>query len=73
MKDLAEEIAKLKRTRELLPKGKSYALRVRAVNDVYDEHVKDGISNREIWRRYVYPLFGISERTFYSYLKRTFE
>ncbi len=25
--------------------------------------------NREIWRRYVYPLYGISERTFYNLLK----
>ncbi len=26
------------------------------------------MSNREIWRRYVYPVYAISERTFYNLL-----
>ena len=25
--------------------------------------------NREIWLRYIYPLYGFSERTFYNLLK----
>ena len=73
MKDLAEKIASLKREKDISPKGKSYALRVGKVNKIYDEHAKDGISNRDIWRKYIYPLFGISERTFYSYLKKDFQ
>ena len=30
---------------------------------------KDGVPNREIWRRYIYPVYAISERTFYNMLK----
>lgn len=55
-----------------LPKGNSYKTRIQAVNAIYDKHVKDGVSNRHIWRAYIYPLFGICERTFYNYLKRDF-
>lgn len=55
-----------------LPKGNSYKARIQAVNAIYDKHVKDGVSNRHIWRAYIYPLFGICERTFYNYLKRDF-
>lgn len=54
-----------------IPKGNSYAARVKAVNEVYDRHAKSGISNRDIWRRYIYPQFGISERTLYNYLKHS--
>ncbi len=49
-------------------RGVSYVKRVREVNRIYDEHVKSGLSNREIWRRYIYPVFGISERTYYNML-----
>lgn len=48
--------------------GCSYAKRVREVNAIYDKWVKTGLSNREIWRRYVYPRYGITEKTFYNYL-----
>ena len=54
-----------------IPKGNSYAARVKAVNEVYDRHAKSGISNRDIWRRYIYPQFGISERTLYNCLKHS--
>lgn len=50
-------------------KGKSYAKRVADINQVYDAWVKSGLSNREIWKRYIYPQFGVSERTFYNLLK----
>ena len=50
-------------------RGVSYLKRVADVNKIYDECVRLGLSNREIWRRYVYPRFGISERTFYNLLK----
>lgn len=50
-------------------KGRSYEMRVAAVNEIYDTWVKTGLSNREIWRRYIYPQYGICERTFYSLLK----
>ena len=49
--------------------GRSYAKRVADVNRIYDTYVRTGLSNREIWRRYVYPQYGISERTFYNLLK----
>lgn len=50
-------------------RGMSYAKRVADINQVYDRYAKTGLSNREIWKRYVYPRFGISERTFYNLLK----
>jgi len=50
-------------------KGKSYAKRVADINQIYDTYVKTGLPNREIWKRYVYPTYGISERTFYNLLK----
>lgn len=50
--------------------GRSYRKRVREVNRIYDEHAHDGLSNREIWRRFIYPIYEISERTMYNYLKR---
>jgi len=50
-------------------KGVSYAKRVSDVNRIYDRYLRSGLSNREIWRRYIYPRFGISERTFYYMLK----
>ena len=49
-------------------KGCSYARRVAEVNAIYDEYAKTGLSNREIWRRYIYPIYGITEKTFYSYI-----
>ena len=50
-------------------RGMSYAKRVADINQVYDRYAKTGLPNREIWKRYVYPRFGISERTFYNLLK----
>lgn len=50
-------------------KGVSYLKRVADVNRVYQEWARSGLSNREIWRRYIYPVYGISERTLYEYLK----
>ena len=49
--------------------GISYKKRVIEVNDIYDEYAKSGLSNREIWRRYIWPIYGISEKTFYNYMK----
>lgn len=46
--------------------GVSYQKRVHDVNKIYDEHSRSGLSNREIWRRYIYPAFGMCERTFYN-------
>lgn len=50
-------------------KGKSYAKRVADVNQIYETYAKTGLPNREIWKRYIYPRYGISERTFYNMLK----
>ena len=49
--------------------GVSYRKRVADINRIYDLHVKKGVPNREIWRRYIYPVYGVSERTFYNLLK----
>lgn len=49
-------------------RGVSYKKRVTDINSIYDEHARSGLPNREIWRRFVYPVYGISERTFYNIL-----
>lgn len=51
----------------------SYQKRVADINRIYDEHAKRGVPNREIWRRYVYPVYGVSERTFYNILNASCE
>lgn len=33
---------------------------------IYDEHSRSGLSNREILRRYIWPLYPICEKTFYN-------
>lgn len=68
--DILDKIKEYNLTRGIVPPGESYKKRVQAVNAIYNEHVKDGVSNRHIWRMYIYPVFGICERTFYYYLKR---
>lgn len=50
-------------------KGFNYVYTVNDVNNIYDAHVHSGLSNREIWKRYIWPIYHISERTFYNYLK----
>jgi hypothetical protein len=49
--------------------GISYMKRVHDINEIYDRYAKQGVSNREIWRRYVYPTYGLSERAFYYVLR----
>jgi hypothetical protein len=49
-------------------RGVSYRKRVADINRIYGEHVQSGLPNREIWLRYIYPVYGISERTFYNIL-----
>lgn len=52
-------------------RGISYQMRVADINRIYDLHAKSGLSNREIWRRYIYPVYGISERSFYNMMNAT--
>lgn len=47
-------------------RGISYRKRVADINRIYETHAKEGLSNREIWRRYIYPVYAVSERTFYN-------
>lgn len=49
--------------------GISYQLRVAEINRIYELHARRGLPNREIWRRYIYPVYGVCERTFYNLLK----
>lgn len=46
--------------------GRSYVRRVADIVRIYDEHSHSGLSNREILRRYIYPLYPICEKTFYN-------
>lgn len=52
-------------------RGLSYKKRVAEINLIYDRYAKSGLSNREIWRRYIYPVYYISERTFYNIMNAT--
>lgn len=54
-------------------RGVSYKKRVEEVNRIYDREAKRGVPNREIWRRYIYPVYGITERTFYNLLNAVAE
>ena len=54
-------------------RGVSYQKRVEDINRIYDKHARSGISNREIWRRYIYPVYAITERTFYNILNASAE
>lgn len=54
-------------------KGNSYKARVRDINRIYAEHINSGLSNREILRRYIYPLYPISESTLYNILKAEYK
>lgn len=49
-------------------RGVSYKKRMEEVNRIYDREARRGLPNREIWRRYIYPVYGITERTFYNLL-----
>lgn len=46
--------------------GRSYAHKVGQVLRIYDEHARSGLSNREILRRYIWPLYPMCEKTFYN-------
>lgn len=43
-------------------------MKVEKVQELYHTHKEDGITNRYIWRKYVAPVYYISERTFYDWL-----
>lgn len=49
-------------------RGVSYKKRVEEINRIYDAEAGRGVPNREIWRRRIYPVYGITERTFYNIL-----
>lgn len=48
--------------------GLSYQKRVADIQAIYEQYARIGLSNREIWRRHIYPIWAISERTFYNIL-----
>lgn len=52
-------------------RGMSYRKRVADINRIYEQYARSGLSNREIWRRYIYPVYAISERTFYNIMNAT--
>lgn len=54
-------------------KGKSYLKRAVEVQAIYEYWSKIGLSNRDIWRRHVYPRFCICERTFNNIISRQVE
>lgn len=53
-------------------RGCSYRHRRKLVLEIYNAHVKDGLSTREILRRYIQPVVPISESTLYNYFGKEF-
>lgn len=51
-------------------RGRSFEKRVVEIQRIYDHYSKIGVGNREIWKRYVYPRFGVCERTFNNLIKK---
>lgn len=49
-------------------RGLSYQKRVAEINKIYDRYAHLGLPNREIFRRYIYPVYAITERQFYNIL-----
>ena len=49
-------------------KGNSYEKRLKEIIEIYDMYAPIGVSNVHIWRIYIFPKYGICERTFYNYL-----
>lgn len=52
-----------------MPQPLSVLLRKQAVQEVYMKYAPIGVTNARIFRQYVYPKWGISERTFYNYIQ----
>lgn len=50
-------------------RGVSYPKRVKDINRIYETQARLGLSNREIWRRFIYPKWGICERAMYKILR----
>lgn len=46
--------------------GRMYAHRVHEVLRIYEQHERSGLSNREILRRYIWPVYPMCEKTFYN-------
>ena len=57
----------------MVQRGCSYAKRVKEGNEIYDKYARMGLSNRAIWRRHIWPVYGISEKTFYNYINASAE
>ena len=54
-------------------RGLSYQKRVTEINRIYDRYAHLGVPNREIWRRYIYPTYAITERQVYNILNASAE
>lgn len=48
--------------------SKNYLQRAKAIQDLYNEHKRDGVTTAYIFRTYIQPRFYISIATFYNYL-----
>lgn len=48
--------------------SKNYLLRAKAIQDLYSEHKKDGVTTMHVFRTYIRPRFFISVSAFYNYL-----
>ena len=54
-------------------RGTSYKHRMQRVLEIYNAHINEGLSTREILRRYIQPEFPISESTLYNYFDKELE
>ncbi len=51
--------------------GLSYKFRLYYVMQTLDKYAKSGLSNREVYRKYIYPVLGISEKTMYNMINNS--
>lgn len=51
-----------------MPQPLSLLLRKKKVQDIYSKYTPLGIPNTHIYKKHILPEFGISKRTFYSYI-----
>ena len=47
----------------------NYLKRVQIVQEIYQRHKQEGVSDAFIWRKHVYPVMPIGQDSFYRYLQ----
>lgn len=59
--------------KKYLKRRLNYFLRVRDIMNIYKEKKDLGLSNKEIHKRHIFPLYKIEQATFYIYFNLNYE